>query len=60
MAAVPDEFIDEGALVGPVARIRERYRAVGRLRHHRASPSRPQQDEAIELMAELAGTRPAA
>ena len=26
-AAVPDEFCDEGALVGPVGRIRERYRA---------------------------------
>ena len=25
-AAVPDEFCDEGALVGPVGRIRERYR----------------------------------
>ena len=27
VAAVPDEFCDEMALVGPVARIRERYRA---------------------------------
>src|SRR5688500_13128620 len=26
-AAVPDEFCDEMALVGPVARIRQRYRA---------------------------------
>ena len=26
IAAVPDEFCDEGALVGPVGRIRERYR----------------------------------
>jgi F420-dependent oxidoreductase-like protein len=26
-AAVPDEFCDEGALVGPVGRIRERYQA---------------------------------
>jgi F420-dependent oxidoreductase-like protein len=53
---VPDEYVDEGALVGPVARIRERYRAwedsgvtgltVG-----------TQQDEALELMADLAGTR---
>ena len=27
IAAVPDEYVDEGGLVGPVARIRERYRA---------------------------------
>ena len=27
VAAVPDEFCDEGALVGPAGRIRERYRA---------------------------------
>ena len=27
VAAVPDEFCDEMSLVGPVARIRERYRA---------------------------------
>ena len=27
VAAVPDEFVDEGALVGPPARVRERYRA---------------------------------
>ncbi|MBM3139791.1 MAG: LLM class F420-dependent oxidoreductase [Chloroflexi bacterium] len=52
---VPDEYVDEGVLVGPVARIHERYRAwedsgitgltIGTDQH-----------EAIELMAELAGT----
>ena len=26
-AAVPDEFVDQGALVGPEARIRKRFRA---------------------------------
>jgi F420-dependent oxidoreductase-like protein len=52
--AVPDEYLDEGALVGPVARIKERYRAwedsgltgltIG-----------TQQEEALELMAEITG-----
>ncbi len=52
--AVPDEYLDEQGLVGPVARIKERYRAwedsgatgltIG-----------TQQDEAVELMAELTG-----
>ncbi len=53
-AAVPDELVDLRALVGPPARIRERYRAwedsgaTGAL-------VRTSQDEAIELMAEVAG-----
>jgi len=52
--AVPDEYLDEGALVGPVARIKERYRAwedsgitgltIG-----------TQQEEAIRLMADITG-----
>jgi len=54
-AAVPDEFCDEMSLVGPVARIRERYTAwadsgitgLTIVAH---------QDEAMELMADLAGT----
>ncbi len=56
IAAVPDEFCDEGALIGPAQRIRERYRswegsgATGlTLVCH--------QPEALELMADLAGTR---
>jgi len=53
-AAVPDELIDLRALVGTPERIRTRYRAwadsgaTGLL-------IRSTQDEAIELMAELAG-----
>jgi F420-dependent oxidoreductase-like protein len=51
--AIPDEFIDEESLVGPRARIRERYRA-----WEDAGISgltlRTDQDEAIELMAEVA------
>jgi alkanesulfonate monooxygenase SsuD/methylene tetrahydromethanopterin reductase-like flavin-dependent oxidoreductase (luciferase family) len=54
VAAVPDEFCDEMALVGPAARIRERYRAwagcgITGLTISTAQP------EAMELMAELAG-----
>jgi F420-dependent oxidoreductase-like protein len=53
-AAVPDELVDLRALVGPPARIRARYRAwedsgaTGAL-------VRTSQDEAIELLAEVAG-----
>jgi F420-dependent oxidoreductase-like protein len=59
IAAVPDEYVDQGALVGPAARIRERFRAwadldVDGLTLH------TQQDEALELMADLAGCRPSA
>jgi alkanesulfonate monooxygenase SsuD/methylene tetrahydromethanopterin reductase-like flavin-dependent oxidoreductase (luciferase family) len=53
-AAVPDEFIDEAALIGPKARIKKRYRnwvdagfsglTVG-----------SQQEEAVRFMAEIAG-----
>ena len=56
IAAVPDEYLDQGALIGPVARIRQKWRAweesgaTGLTLHTR-------QDEAMELVAELAGTR---
>jgi F420-dependent oxidoreductase-like protein len=56
IAAVPDDYIDEGALVGPVDRIRERFRrwegsgATGLTLHVR-------DDLAVELLADLAGTR---
>jgi hypothetical protein len=58
MDAVPDEYCDEAALVGPTQRIRERYRA------WEGSGATgltvlTQQPEALELMAELAGTRDA-
>ncbi|NRA08655.1 MAG: LLM class F420-dependent oxidoreductase [Myxococcales bacterium] len=54
--AVPDEYVDQGALIGPRARIAERFRAwqdlgVAGLTIH------GEQDEALELMADLAGTR---
>ncbi|MGH0028841.1 MAG: LLM class F420-dependent oxidoreductase [Myxococcota bacterium] len=55
-AAVPDEYVDEGALLGPPQRIRERYRAwedagVTGLTLNGA------RDAELELMAELAGTQ---
>ncbi|MDX1648499.1 MAG: LLM class F420-dependent oxidoreductase [Myxococcota bacterium] len=55
--AVPDAYVDDGALVGPEARIRERFRAwrdsgaTGLTLH-------TSQDEALELLADLAETRP--
>jgi F420-dependent oxidoreductase-like protein len=54
VAAVPDDYIDEGALIGPPQRIRKRYRAweesgaTGLTLH-------TSQREAVELMAEIGG-----
>lgn len=55
-AAVPDEYCDEQSLIGPVARIRERYRAWADCGATGLTISAPQ-EEALELMADLAGTR---
>ncbi len=55
--AVPDEYIEQGALIGPPARIRERFAAwrdsgaTGLIVH-------TGQDEALRLLAELAELRP--
>ena len=57
--AVPDEYCDEQSLVGPPARIRERYRA-WEDSGITGLTIRTDQDEALELMAELAGAVPAA
>ena len=53
VAAVPDEFCDEMSLVGPAARIRERYRAWAdcAITGFAISTAQP---EAMELMAGLA------
>jgi len=59
VAAVPDEFVDDSALVGPAARVRERYRAWADSGITGLTIA-TQQTEAMELMAELAGVRPAA
>jgi len=57
--AVPDEFLDAGGLVGPVARIRERW---PRFRDGGATgiTIHTEQEEALRLMAELAECRPGA
>ena len=54
--AVPDEYCDEGALVGPVQRIKERYREWEDSGATGLTVIAPQ-PEALELMADLAGTR---
>jgi alkanesulfonate monooxygenase SsuD/methylene tetrahydromethanopterin reductase-like flavin-dependent oxidoreductase (luciferase family) len=56
VAAVPDDFIDEGALVGPKDRIRERFRAWADSGATGLTVA-TQQDEAIALMADLAECR---
>src|SRR5437016_2717316 len=53
VAAVPDEFCDEMSLVGPVARIRERYRAWADCGITGLTIT-TEQSEAMELMASLA------
>lgn len=58
MEAVPDEYCDEGSLVGPPARIRQRYKAWADSGATGLTISAVQ-DEAIELMAGVAGLRPA-
>jgi F420-dependent oxidoreductase-like protein len=52
--AVPDELCDELSLCGPVARIKERYRAWEDAGVTTMLVSSPQ-DEAFELMAEITG-----
>ena len=53
VAAVPDEFCDEMSLVGPAARIRERYRAWAGCGITGLTLV-TEQPEAMELMASLA------
>ena len=59
IAAVPDEYVDQGALIGPPARIRERWKAWRDLEGLTGMTLHTEQDEAIELMADVAGIRPA-
>ena len=56
IAAVPDEYVDESALYGSPQRIRERFEPWTTC-GVTAITVQSDQDEAIELMAELAGTR---
>ena len=56
IAAVPDEFIDDGGLIGSPARIRERFEPWTRC-GITGLTIRTDQDEALELMADIVGTR---
>ena len=56
VAAVPDEFCDEMALVGPVSRIREGYRAWADCGITGLTIT-TEQPEAMELMVSLASAR---
>jgi hypothetical protein len=56
VAAVPDEYLDQGSLIGPKARIQERWKAwetsgASGLTVHTLDP------EALELVSDLAGAR---
>jgi len=57
IAAVPDEYLDEGGLYGPVDRIRRRWRDLWEGMPYTGLTVRTEQDEAYELVAELAGSR---
>ncbi|MDZ7729693.1 MAG: LLM class flavin-dependent oxidoreductase [Dehalococcoidia bacterium] len=57
--AVPDEYCDEGSLVGPPDRIRERYKAWADSGITGLTVN-TSQDEAVELMADVADVRPRA
>jgi hypothetical protein len=55
--AVPDEYLEQGALLGSVARIRQRWEADFANRGATGVIVRSEQLEALELLADLAGTR---
>jgi alkanesulfonate monooxygenase SsuD/methylene tetrahydromethanopterin reductase-like flavin-dependent oxidoreductase (luciferase family) len=55
--AVPDEYLEQGALLGSVARIRQRWEAEFAGRDTTGLIVRSDQVEALELLADLAGTR---
>jgi alkanesulfonate monooxygenase SsuD/methylene tetrahydromethanopterin reductase-like flavin-dependent oxidoreductase (luciferase family) len=54
---VPDDFIDEGALIGPPDRIRERYRAWADSGVTGITVA-TRQPEALDLMADIAEVQP--
>lgn len=54
IAAVPDEWVDEKSLVGPAARIKQRYKRWEDVGLLDSLYVRTKQDEAIEVMAEAA------
>ena len=56
-AAVPDEYLEQTALVGPVSRIRRRWEAGIAPPGVTGIIVSADQPEALNLMADLAGTR---
>ncbi|MEL0019998.1 MAG: hypothetical protein VW709_08975, partial [Rickettsiales bacterium] len=57
IATVPDEWIDSRGLMGPPARIKERFRAWEDSGANSLTVA-PAQDAAVDLMAELARLNP--
>ena len=57
-AAVPDAYVDQGALIGPPGRIAERFRAWQDLEGVTGLTVHAAQSEALELLAKLADCRP--
>jgi len=57
MAAVPEEYLEQSALIGPVSRIRRRWEEGIVPKGVTGLIVGADQHEGIELMAELAGTR---
>jgi len=55
--AVPDEYVDEGGLIGDVDRIKKRWRAQWEDMPYTGVTVRAEQDEAYTLMAELVGAK---
>ena len=53
--AVPDEYVDEGGLIGDIDRIKKRWRAQWEDMPYTGVTVRTEQGEAYELMAELVG-----
>lgn len=56
IAAVPDEYLDDGALIGSVQRIRDRWEPLTRM-GFTGLIVRAEGAEGLELVAELAGSR---
>ena len=53
---MPDDYLDAQNLVGPVERIKERWRKYWEPMPYTGVTIRTEQDEAYDLMAELADT----
>jgi F420-dependent oxidoreductase-like protein len=57
VAAVPDEYVDEGGLFGPPERIRAQWRANWEGLPYTGVTVRAEQEEAFELMSDVVGSR---